>query len=46
MMASLAVHSVVGRLDGNTPLAPRDLLITPHLVVRGTTGPARRTRQA
>jgi DNA-binding LacI/PurR family transcriptional regulator len=45
-MASLAVHSVVGRLDGNTPLAPRDLLITPHLVVRGTTGPARRTRQA
>jgi DNA-binding LacI/PurR family transcriptional regulator len=39
-MARLAVEALVGRLDGEDPLAPpRDLLLTPHLVERGTTGP-------
>ncbi|MET7333560.1 LacI family DNA-binding transcriptional regulator [Nonomuraea sp. NPDC005650] len=40
-LARLAVDSVVGRLDGKSADPPRELLIDPHLVVRGTTGPAR-----
>ncbi|WP_344416595.1 LacI family DNA-binding transcriptional regulator [Pseudonocardia ailaonensis] len=40
-MARLAVEALVARLDGEDPDGPpRDLLLTPHLVERGTTGPA------
>ncbi len=38
-MARLAVDDVVHRLDGDADAPPRDVLLDPHLVVRGTTGP-------
>lgn len=39
-MARLAVEAVVERLEGGTELPPRDILLTPRLVKRATTGPA------
>jgi DNA-binding LacI/PurR family transcriptional regulator len=39
--ARLAVGAVVERLDGDASMSPRDILLTPRLVIRGTTGPAR-----
>ncbi len=39
-MARLAVEAVVGRLDGDDAGPPHDVLLTPRLVLRGTTGPA------
>jgi DNA-binding LacI/PurR family transcriptional regulator len=39
-MARLAVEAVVERLDGDAGIPPRDILLEPRLVVRGTTGPA------
>jgi DNA-binding LacI/PurR family transcriptional regulator len=39
-MAGLAVEAVVERLDSDADIPPRDILLDPHLVVRGTTGPA------
>ena len=39
-MATLAVARAVERIDG-APVTHRELVIPPHLVVRGTTGPAR-----
>jgi DNA-binding LacI/PurR family transcriptional regulator len=38
--ARLAVEAVVERLDGEADTPPRDILLKPRLVVRGTTGPA------
>ena len=38
-MARLAVEAVVQRLEGDTDNPPRDILLDPQLVVRGTTGP-------
>lgn len=40
-MARLAVESVVARLEGDESRAPREVLLDPYLVLRGTTGPAR-----
>ena len=40
-MARLAVEAVVERLEGDAGMAPRDILLDPRLVVRGTTGPTR-----
>jgi DNA-binding LacI/PurR family transcriptional regulator len=37
-MATLAVARAVDRIDG-TSIAHREVIIPPHLVVRGTTGP-------
>ncbi len=39
-MARLAVEAVVERLDPSQLRAPRDVLLDPVLIVRGTTGPA------
>jgi DNA-binding LacI/PurR family transcriptional regulator len=39
LMARLAVEAVVGRLEGSDDGPPHDVLLTPHLVERGTTGP-------
>jgi DNA-binding LacI/PurR family transcriptional regulator len=39
-MARLAVEAVIERLEGRRGGPPRDILLAPHLVVRGTTGPA------
>ena len=39
-MARLAVEAVIGRLEGEPGMPPRDILLEPRLVVRGTTGPA------
>ena len=39
-MARLAVEAVIARLDGDADAPPRDVLLAPRLVVRGTTGPA------
>ncbi len=39
-MAQLAVTSVVQRLEADRPRSPRDILLDPALIVRGTTGPA------
>jgi DNA-binding LacI/PurR family transcriptional regulator len=39
-MAELAVTRAVARIDG-TPDGPREVVVPPHLVVRGTTGPPR-----
>jgi DNA-binding LacI/PurR family transcriptional regulator len=44
--ARLAVQSVVDRLDADRDHGARDLLIEPHVVVRGTTGPAPAHRAA
>jgi DNA-binding LacI/PurR family transcriptional regulator len=41
-MARLAVEAVVERLEGDASISPRDILLDPRLVVRGTTGPAPR----
>jgi DNA-binding LacI/PurR family transcriptional regulator len=38
--AALAVEAVVERLEGTARQEPRDILLDPRLVVRGTTGPA------
>jgi DNA-binding LacI/PurR family transcriptional regulator len=38
--ARLAVEAVVERLESDVAAAPRDVLLAPRLVVRGTTGPA------
>jgi DNA-binding LacI/PurR family transcriptional regulator len=39
-MARLAVEAVVERLEGDAGMSPRDILLDPRMVVRGTTGPA------
>lgn len=38
-ISSLAVTRAIARLE-ETPVAHRELVIRPHLVVRGTTAPA------
>jgi len=38
-MARLAVESVLKRLDAEADTPPRDILLDPRLVIRGTTGP-------
>ena len=38
----LAVEAVVERLDRDAQIPPRDILLDPRLVIRGTTGPATR----
>ena len=43
--ARLAVEAVVERLDGDVNLPPRDILLNPRLVIRGTTGPASALRK-
>jgi DNA-binding LacI/PurR family transcriptional regulator len=45
LMARLAVDRAVARLDGPLPdRSPRECVVPPALVVRGTTGPPARTR--
>ncbi len=39
-MARLAVKAVIGRLEGDPGMPPRDILLHSRLVLRGTTGPA------
>lgn len=39
-MARLAVETVVERLENEAGVPPRDIVLDPHLVLRGTTGPA------
>jgi hypothetical protein len=41
-MARLAVAAAVERLDSDAGIPPRDILLDPHLVIRGTTAPAPR----
>lgn len=36
----VSVEAVVARLDGDAHAPPRDVLLDPHLVVRGTTATA------
>ena len=43
--ARLAVEAVVDRLEGDVNLPPRDILLNPRLVIRGTTGPASALRR-
>jgi DNA-binding LacI/PurR family transcriptional regulator len=43
--ARLAVEAVVDRLEGDANLPPRDILLNPRLVIRGTTGPASALRR-
>ena len=43
--ARLAVEAVVERLEGGVNLPPRDILLNPRLVIRGTTGPASALRR-
>jgi len=40
-MTALAVARAVDRIAG-TPVRPREVIVHPHLVIRGTTGPATR----
>ena len=38
MLSGLAIERAVARVDG-TPIERRELVIAPHLVIRGTTAP-------
>ena len=44
VLARLAVQRAVDRLEGR-PVDDADIVITPHLVVRGTTGAPARSRR-
>ena len=43
--ARLAVEAVVERLEGDVNQPPRDILLNPRLVIRGTTGPVSALRR-